>query len=113
MQDFLSLELGNSDVILGIQWLETLGSVRTNWKTQTMQFKWEGRPVMLVGDPSLKRSKISLKTMIKELNKEVGGILVEYNGIKNCLKEAPIPDLKSLFDEYDDIFQPLTSLPPT
>lgn len=66
---------------------------------------------MLVGDPSLKCSKIFLKTIIKELKKEGEGILVEYNCIENCLKEASIPaDFRSLFDEYDNIFQPLTSL---
>lgn len=61
VQDFLPSELGNSDVIFRVQWLETLGPVTTNWKTQTMQFRWKGRLVLLVGDPSLKRSRISLK----------------------------------------------------
>ena len=56
VQDFISLELGNSDLILGVQWLETLGPVTINWETQTMRFKWEGRTITLVGDPSLKRS---------------------------------------------------------
>ena len=43
IQDYLSLELGNSDLILGVQWLETLGSVTTNWKTQTMQMFGKGK----------------------------------------------------------------------
>lgn len=39
MEDFLPLPLGNSDIILGIQWLEKLGTMTTNWKTQTLVFK--------------------------------------------------------------------------
>lgn len=31
-ENFLVLELGSSDMILGVQWLEKLGEVMTNWK---------------------------------------------------------------------------------
>lgn len=91
MQDYFALELGNSDVILGVQWLETLGHITTNWKTQTMQFTWQGRNVILLGDPLLKRSKISLKAMLKVIKKERGGILVELNRVEGSLKKAVVP----------------------
>ena len=39
---FFALELGSLDVILGIQWLEKLGTVAINWKTQTMKLQWNG-----------------------------------------------------------------------
>lgn len=38
-EDFLPLSLGTTDVILGIRWLEQLGAVTTNWKSQIMQFQ--------------------------------------------------------------------------
>ena len=35
---FFPLELGNFEVILGIQRLEKLGNISTNWKLHIMQF---------------------------------------------------------------------------
>lgn len=72
-EDFLPLTLGTSDVILGVQWLEKLGNVVTNWKTQVMQFDVGDNTVTLVSDPSLVRSKISLKAMLRTIRKERQG----------------------------------------
>nr|GEZ33552.1 hypothetical protein [Tanacetum cinerariifolium] len=37
-EDLLPLELGSTDAILGIKWLQTLGDVKMNWKLLTMKF---------------------------------------------------------------------------
>ncbi|XP_056686977.1 uncharacterized protein [Spinacia oleracea] len=113
-EDFLPLELGNSDVILGIQWLEKLGPVVTNWKTQIMKYQIGGSTVTLVGDPSLSRSKISLKAMIKVLRKEGGGILVEFNNLnEEGHKSGEYPDfLRRALEEYERVFAVPTGLPP-
>lgn len=31
-EDFLPFGLGNTDVLLGVQWLEKLGAIVTNWE---------------------------------------------------------------------------------
>ena len=64
--------------LLGNKYRPCLGHY-VGWidKAQTMQFLWQGQKAILVGDPSLKKSKISLKAMIKALRSEGGGILVE------------------------------------
>lgn len=78
-EDFLPLNLGNSDVILGVQWLEKLGPVTTNWKSQVMRFQLNGREIILQEDPSLARSRISLKAIIRTVRREGGGVLLEMN----------------------------------
>lgn len=78
-EDMLPLSLGTSDVILGVQWLEKLGNVMTNWKSQIMQFEVGDNTVTLVGDPSLVRSRISLKAMIRTIQKEKQGYWIEVN----------------------------------
>ncbi|KAJ0053781.1 hypothetical protein Pint_00560 [Pistacia integerrima] len=45
--DFFSLPLTGLDMVLGIQWLETLGSVVCDWKKLTMDFIWEQQPKKL------------------------------------------------------------------
>lgn len=76
------MELGNSDVIIGLQWLEKLGEITTDWKKQVMRFIWEGHTVELHGDPSLRISQISLKAMEKMLKREKQGIFIELNEVQ-------------------------------
>lgn len=53
-----------------MQWLEKLGSVTTNWKSQKMKFRVGQKNVVLQGDPSLIHAKVSLKAMVRTVRKE-------------------------------------------
>jgi hypothetical protein len=49
-QDFYVMDLPNTNIILGVQWLSTLGPITTNYKTMEMSFIEEsGKKVILKG----------------------------------------------------------------
>lgn len=48
-----------TNIILGIQWLETLQKIKTNHKELQMEFDQNGVIVNLQGDPHLSKSAIS------------------------------------------------------
>ncbi|KAJ9546382.1 hypothetical protein OSB04_018925 [Centaurea solstitialis] len=111
--DFLPIQLGNSDVILGIQWLETLGTISHNWKTQVMKFSCGGRPT-LRGDPALGRSMLSLKAMGKLIHQEGHGVLIEL-GTCSAVEEGvevKNEELDGLLEEFENVFHMPTRLPP-
>lgn len=60
-QNFLSIKLGNMDMIMGIEWLSQLGDVKTNWMLLVLKFKENGKWVDIQGDPSLSKIEVSLK----------------------------------------------------
>lgn len=64
-QDFYPLKLGSASLILGMQWLESIGDINTNWRDLTMKFVHNGQRVCLQGDPTLTQIVVSLKSMIK------------------------------------------------
>ena len=77
VEDFLPLELGNTDVILGMPWLGTLGDVKVNWKMLTMKIKMGKAVIVLKGDPSFSRIEVSLKAMARALQHHSQGVWVE------------------------------------
>ena len=46
---FYTVPLGGVDVVLGIQWLQMLGTYSANHQKQFIKFKWEGRKYKLYG----------------------------------------------------------------
>lgn len=47
--DLFVLPIRGAEIVLGIQWLELLGDIVTNYKSLVMQFWWKGQQVQLCG----------------------------------------------------------------
>ncbi|KAJ9540003.1 hypothetical protein OSB04_026509 [Centaurea solstitialis] len=116
IDDFLPIQLGNSDVILGMQWLETLGTTWVNWKEQIMKFTSAGRTVTLRGNPALGKSLVSLKAMSKIIQQQGQAILIELGSCLLSPKEEPdsqVPTtVQAVIGEFEQIFNMPRELPP-
>ncbi|PKU61643.1 RNA-directed DNA polymerase [Dendrobium catenatum] len=114
-EDFLPLELGSTDVILGMKWLQTLGDTKVNWGALTMELMVEGRKVVIKGDAGLSKSLVSLKTMVKDIQLAGGGYLVELHSLEEARVEEgrDIPlSIQPLIQQFQEVFQPPQGLPP-
>ncbi|RVW33015.1 Retrovirus-related Pol polyprotein from transposon 17.6, partial [Vitis vinifera] len=118
VEDFLPLELGNTDVILGMPWLGTLGDVKVNWKMLTMKIKMGKAVIVLKGDPSLSRTEVSLKAMARALQHHSQGVWVELcqtsttSELSEGVQEVP-KTVKEVLAQHQQIFRPITGLPPS
>ncbi|XP_020704066.2 uncharacterized protein LOC110115235 [Dendrobium catenatum] len=54
-EEFLPLELGSTDVILGMKWLQTLGETKVNWGALRMELMVEGKKMVIQGDAGHRR----------------------------------------------------------
>lgn len=90
--DFIVLELGNIDVILGMQWLRTLGKCQIDWEKHEYVLWYQGRQVTLLGDPSLHFPLRTLK-------------MAQGND------EAP-KAMDTVLEKFAHIFKEPTKLPP-
>lgn len=106
---------GTTDVLLGMKWLKTLGDMKVNWKPLTMVFQYGGQMVTLRGDPSLCRTKVFVKSMVRDLQNHRGGFVVE---LRSLVKEPTISEhdepkeMIKLLTRYADVFQMPSGLPP-
>ncbi|XP_052185288.1 uncharacterized protein LOC127796925 [Diospyros lotus] len=116
VEDFLPLELGSSDVILGMRWLATVGKMNVDWKTLTMKFQVGGMAVTLQGDPSLSKTLVSLKAMVKAFKEKGEGMLLELGAMAAEIEEdqRAVPELlKGALAEYGRVFTAVEGLPPS
>ncbi|KAD7477046.1 hypothetical protein E3N88_00182 [Mikania micrantha] len=62
----LIFDTGSLDLILGMDWLQSLGHVTHDWINAWMQFSFHDSPVVLQGSCKEKNSKASLQTWLRE-----------------------------------------------
>ncbi|KAI0497467.1 hypothetical protein KFK09_020695 [Dendrobium nobile] len=113
-KDFLPLELGSIDIILGMKWLQTLGETKVNWGTLRMELVKDGRKRVIQGYTGLSKAGVSLKSIIKTIQ-EGEDYLVELYRLEGVSVEegGDIPlSMQPLIQEFKEVFQPPLGLPP-
>jgi Retroviral aspartyl protease/Retrotransposon gag protein len=120
--DLFILDLEGSDVILGVQWLETLGPVTTDWSHLTMTFSFNGRPIQLQGDNSLQAQVISTSSLHKLVTAD--GITSSFMCMAatssdftahlqvNDSQSIVAAAIQPLLQQFADLFVAPTGLPP-
>lgn len=113
-EDFYPLELGSTDVILGIKWLSQLGETRVNWRKLTMTFQQGDSRITLRGEPGLQRGEASLRALARALPCITKGYVVALTTLVGTEPpESQVhPALDELLAEYSDVFALPTGLPP-
>ena len=111
--DFNILHLGGCEVVLGTQWLSTLGVISWDFHLLTMRFLYRGKSVFLQGLQLVASSTIS------DANKFFGGstrkgLVLQINATDSVASiQSPLPpELAALLGEFSQVFVVPTGLPP-
>ncbi|KFK32727.1 hypothetical protein AALP_AA6G281200 [Arabis alpina] len=115
VSNFLSIELGGADVIMGIQWLGTLGEMKVNWKLQRARFRVNGQKVTIQRDPELVCAPITLKTLWKAIENQGQGVIVEFGSLQagQETKAELTGQLRRILGEFPQVFEEPHGLPPS
>ena len=119
--DLYILPMKGLDVVLGIQWLQTLGKVTHDYAHQTMEFTLVNTTYVLKGDESLRLKNISLHHMhaLLETN-DMYGVYELYTIAKDAeeahtsavVTDSTPPEIEQLLERFGPLFQVPTTLPP-
>ncbi|XP_061357767.1 uncharacterized protein LOC133302059 [Gastrolobium bilobum] len=116
--DVYVIDLKGADIVMGVQWLSTLGPIVTDYAALTMSFVHNNTQVLLQGAVNTHPSHISSSQLHK---------LMVHNSVSSCLMcfttqsvehvgnsglNDAIPGLSQLLHEFADVFLEPTSLPP-
>ncbi|MCI10413.1 RNA-directed DNA polymerase (Reverse transcriptase), partial [Trifolium medium] len=115
--DMHLFDLGGIDVVLGVEWLKTLGDTIINWKKQLMSF-WSNKEwVTLQGLGESNGSMVSLHSIMSKSKKweekVLGSIEKQENEQhKSTLSNEQKEELEQLLNCYASVFSEPKGLPP-
>jgi hypothetical protein len=111
----ISIPMGGVDVVLGIQWLQSLGTMDFNFQDFFMKFSLEGKEIKLRGI-TRKPSKVIISNgMTKSLKKGHQGVIVQLCSLDVQTSKPSIPlDLQGIIDKHSKVFEDIPKgIPPT
>jgi hypothetical protein len=95
-----SIDMGGCDIVLGVDWIRTLGPILMDFKALTMQFDQEGHQYkfqgITVGSPEV----ISSHRMEKLLKKGHSGVIAQLHAIQATETPTVSHDLQALLSKH-------------
>jgi hypothetical protein len=108
-----SIDMGSCDIVLGADWLRTLGPILMDFKVLTMQFDQEGHQYkfqgIIVGSPEV----ISSHRMEKLLKKGHSSVIAQLCAIQATGTPPVLQDLQALLSKHQMVFSTPQGLPPS
>jgi hypothetical protein len=108
-----SIDMGGCDIVLGADWLSTLGPILMHFKELTMQFDQEVQKYkfqgITIGSPEI----ISSHHMENMLKKGHSGIIAQLHAIQETKTPFVLQDLQSILSKHQVVFSTLQGLPPS
>ena len=110
----ISIPIGGADVVLGIEWLQSLGTMDFNFQELFMKFSLEGNEIELRGITGKLSKVISSNGMPKLLKKGHQGVIAQLCSLDVQTSKPSIPlDLQGIIDKNSKVFEYIPrGLPP-
>jgi hypothetical protein len=111
----IAIPMGGANVVLGIQWLQSLGTMAFNFQELFMKFSSEGKEIELRGIKGKPGKVIISNGMTKLLKKGHQGIIAQLCSLDVQTSKPSIPqDLQRIIDKHSKVFEDIPKgLPPT
>jgi hypothetical protein len=108
-----SIDMGGCDIVLGADWLRTLGPILMDFKELIMQFDQEGHQYKFQGIIASSPEIINSHHMEKLLKKGHSGVISQLHAIQ-ATKTPLVPhDLQALLSKHQMLFSTPQGLPPS
>jgi hypothetical protein len=108
-----AIDMGGCDIVLGADWLITLGPILMDFKALTMQFDQEGHQYKFQGITTGSPKVISSHRMEKLLKKGHFGVIAQLHAIQATETPLVPEDLQALLSKHQMVFSTPQGLPPS
>lgn len=88
-EDLFVFEMTGVDVVLGMEWLASLGEIRANFRELTLKIPTAEGSFTLKGEPAMARSAASLRSIVKTLRNEGEGFLLCCQDLQAVQENRP------------------------
>ncbi|KAL9669884.1 hypothetical protein QQ045_007434 [Rhodiola kirilowii] len=111
--DFLPIRMRGTDAILGWQWVQSLGDVKTNWRSLHMEFMDGDKPVTLFGEVGLCKAEVTFGALAHGRKNIDECYLVALATKPLATEDSEVPEpISQVLHQLGDIFHTPTGLPP-
>jgi len=114
--DVMLIPLDSCEMVLGIQWLTSLGPILWDFEKLRMEFKKEGRRMVLRGTQKTEVEWLGGKKWQQSIQKNSQLFAIQVQGAYQAMglesEKTANPEVQTMLQRYADVFEEPKTLPP-